>query len=104
MNNKRRKEVSKNIITLQEISIKLESVKDSIEDIYNEEEESFYNMPDNLEGSSRYEAAEEAIDNLSDANSSLDDINDKLQTTVDLLQEIVDMMSDVNDNLNNAIS
>ena len=103
MNSKRRKEISTNIIALQEISIKLESVKDSIEDIYNDEEESFFNIPDNLEGSSRYEAAEEAIDNLSDANSSLDDIDDKMQTTIDLLQEIVDMLSEVEDNLNNAI-
>ena len=103
MNSKRRKEISKNIAALQEVSTKLEIIKDEIENIYNDEEEYFYNIPDNLEGSSRYETAEEAVDNLSEANSSLDDIDDKIQTTVDLLQEILDILSEAEDNMNNAI-
>lgn len=92
MNNNRRKEI-KNIIDrignfeveISETMSKLEDLKSDMEDILDNEEESRDNIPECLHGSERYEKAESACDNLSDAVNALDDIID---TSIDF-QEVI---------------
>lgn len=75
MNKQRRKLISENINLL-------ESIKNNIESILSDEEFSFDNMPENLQGSLRGEECEAAIDLLSDV------IND-LETCIGNLNEII---------------
>lgn len=67
MNKERRKNI-------QGIADQLEELKANLELIQEEEEEYRDNIPENLQGSERYEKAEEACDALSEAVDNLDDI------------------------------
>ncbi|MBQ8965883.1 hypothetical protein [Ruminococcus sp.] len=66
MNNARRKKLRALADQLGEIMTELEILK-------GEEETYFYNIPENLQGSERYEAAESAIDSLDTACDDLDE-------------------------------
>ena len=81
MNNTRRKAIKQTIDRfcsirkkLEELVSEVESVKSDVEDIQWEEEEYRDNMPENLQGSERYDKADEACTNLSDAVDALDDM------------------------------
>ena len=65
MNRDRRRSISTIIKQLTELKEELESIKD-------EENESFENIPENLQNSERYEAAAEANENLSEGFDSLE--------------------------------
>ena len=45
----------------------IEEIKNSLEELKDEEEEYRDNMPENLQGSERYDAAELAVDDLEEA-------------------------------------
>ena len=66
MNAKRRKK----LVTAQDI---LEAVKERLEELLEEEEEARDNLPENLLNSERYERAEAACDNITDAIDSLEE-------------------------------
>lgn len=66
MNNARRKEINRVVGTLQEALAELESLRD-------EEQDYFDNMPENLQGSERGSAAEQAASNLSEACSGIEE-------------------------------
>lgn len=75
MNAERRKRIAKLVEGL-------ESIQQEIEYIRDEEQEYMENIPENLQGSERYETAEEAvgllddvINNVADAVSTLSDIS-----------------------------
>ena len=76
MNKPRRK-------NLQGIIDQLEELKSSIEDLMSEEEEYRDNMPENMQGGERYEAAEMACDNLSDAVSNLEDAISSIEAAIE---------------------
>ena len=63
MNNKRRKEIQKAIIDIEDI----------VQKILDEEEEAFENMPENLQESERGEISQNAQDCLSDAIDALEE-------------------------------
>lgn len=67
MNKQRRKNI-------QSILDQIEEPKGSLEEAQAEEEVYRDNIPENLQGSERYEKADEACDTLSGAVDSLDDI------------------------------
>ena len=69
MNNIRRKEINKAIKML-------ENVKSYIENIHGDEEDYMNNIPENLQGSSRYSNAEEAVNYLEDV---IDNINEAIE-------------------------
>ena len=71
MNKQRRQLIKKNIDIL-------EVVKSNLESIMEDEQDYFDNMPENLQGSSRGEIAEEAIDLLNDIIDKIDDCIDSL--------------------------
>lgn len=54
MNNPRRKKLNK-------LMEQIEDLKMALEEILEEEQEAFDNIPENLEGTERYEKAEEAV-------------------------------------------
>lgn len=66
MNKARRK-------ALDEVISKIEEAKELLENLQAEEEEYRDNMPENLQGSKRYEAADAAVDNMSSAVDALDE-------------------------------
>lgn len=66
MNKARRK-------TLAEIADQLEALKGELESVLSEEEEYRDNIPENLQGSERYERADEACGNLAEAVGQLED-------------------------------
>jgi len=66
MNKARRK-------ALDEVISKIEEAKELLENLQAEEEEYRDNMPENLQGSERYEAADAAVENMSSAVDALDE-------------------------------
>lgn len=66
MNKARRK-------ALDEVISKIEEAKELLENLQAEEEEYRDNMPENLQGYERYEAADAAVDNMSSAVDALDE-------------------------------
>ena len=71
MNNKRRKEISKIVSTL-------EDVRDRLSEVVDEEQIAFDNMPESIQGSDRGCESEEAIGYLSDALDSVESALDYL--------------------------
>ncbi len=72
MNNKRRKQIS-------EVLNSLEDLREAIESIHADEEDAFENLPESLEGSDRYDAMEEAVSNLEDAVDLVDELIEALE-------------------------
>ena len=87
MNIARRKNIALVIAEIQSLSGKMETVLEDIEIIKDEEEEYRDNIPENLQGSDRYSAAEEAIDNLNSAYDTLQEAFDNLNDVVSSLEE-----------------
>ena len=73
MNKTRRKE-------LEELYDTIYEAKDRLEMLHDEEEEYRDNIPENLQGSERYERAEEAVDALDSAMSSLEEALNYIET------------------------
>ena len=76
MNKQRRKEID-NLIS---DAIRLET---SIEDLLDEEQDYFDNMPDNLQSSEKAEIAENAISNLEDAWDNIRNCIDNLESALE---------------------
>lgn len=76
MNKQRRKDIDA-------IIEKLEEIKSEIEGVYDEESEYRDNMPENMQGGEKYDAADAACDELDTAMSSIDDIISNLENARD---------------------
>ena len=83
MNKQRRKGIDQIINMLENID--LEEIKDSIQDIIDEEQQTFDDMPENLQQSERAEAMEDAINSLEEAREDCD--GDIVQNVIDLLNQ-----------------
>ena len=62
----------------------MQELQEAVEEIRDEEEEYMENMPENLQGSERYEIAEAAVDALSSAvdwfdNADIDELTSSLE-------------------------
>lgn len=75
MNKQRRKVLDKLSRMIEEIKIDLENVAD-------EEQEAIDCIPENLQGSERYEQMEEAVDNLCSAAQCLEEAMDYILEAV----------------------
>lgn len=84
MNNDRRKEISRIIEEIESAvstaKEKLEELQSSIESVRDEEQECMDNIPENLQGSERYDTAEQAVDNLDSAISSIEELIEAIDT------------------------
>lgn len=56
---------------IQEVVDQIGVLCQELEELRDEEEEYMYNMPENLQGSEKYEMAEEAVSNLDSAIDNL---------------------------------
>lgn len=76
MNNPRRK-------ALQAVIDAISEAQEALEVLKEEEEEYRDNMPENLQGSERYEKADNACDNLDTATSSLTEAIDAITEAIE---------------------
>lgn len=76
MNNPRRK-------TIREIIDNLNDLRNALDDVYDEEETYRDNIPENMQGGERYEKADEACDNISDAIDGLDEVISSLEAAIE---------------------
>lgn len=61
----------------------LETLQDELTEVIEEEEECKDNIPENLQGSERYEKAKEICDNLSYADDSLTELIDYIAEAIE---------------------
>lgn len=69
--------------SLQEIADKIAELKEELEALQSEEEDYRDNMPENLQGSERYERADAACDSLSEAADSLDSAISSIEESIE---------------------
>ena len=69
--------------SLQSIIDQLVELKGSLEDIQTEEEEYRDNIPENMQESRRYERADEACNNLSDAVENLEEVISSIEAAIE---------------------
>ena len=69
--------------SLQEIADKLAELKEELEALQSEEEDYRDNMPENFQGSERYERADAACDSLSEAADSLDSAISSIEEAIE---------------------
>lgn len=60
--------------TLHKIIAQLEELKEALSDLQDDEEDYRDNIPENLQGSSKYEKSDEAVSNIEDAIGDLEDV------------------------------
>lgn len=93
MNKQRRKEIEKLINRIEEtvdnFLSEMESIQIDLESIRDDEQDYLDNIPENLQGSERYEIAETAVDNLDSACDSIGDILDAIDCE-DLVSYLTD--------------
>ncbi len=86
MNNCRRKVIDEAMTALSDIIDKIKEAQTTVNDIQSEEQEYLDNIPENLQNSERYEAADTAVRELDDADSALEDAADSVQSAIDALE------------------
>ncbi len=64
---------------LRQVLSLIEDAKTILEEVKDEEETAMDNMPENLQGTARYEQMEDAVCNLEDAVCNLEDAVDSIQ-------------------------
>jgi hypothetical protein len=75
MNNQRRKR-------LRDIIKEILVIQGKLQDVFDEEQESLDNLPENLQGTDRYANMEEYCDKMSDGISLLDEV-------VEIIEEVI---------------
>ena len=85
MNANRRRSISKVIEKLEQMDALKAELIEMIEEIKNDEEEAYENLPESLQETDRGEAMQEAIDNLDNAQGDLDLID--IEAIIDYLAE-----------------
>lgn len=118
MNNQRRRELTNIIATMESVCMPvdiadLEEIKSDIEFVLMDEEMAFESMPENLQGSYRGEASQEAQDNMNEAIDTIDEfISDYGDYEVDKIhddpdeedEDEEDVESEIEDRLQDLIS
>lgn len=84
MNNVRRKKIDEAISLTEKLQDSIQELREMIEEIKDEEQEYLDNMPENLQSSERYIAAEAAVENLEGAMDTLDELDiDEITSMLD---------------------
>lgn len=90
MNAPRRKNLSKIIAAIEELKSQLDDQNTELEDLNDDEQTAFSNLPENLEGSERYERAEAAAMAMEEAMEALSEALDQLDSCIEAIQEAID--------------
>ena len=89
MNESRRKNLRKVMKALREIKDEtLCPLNELLEDTASEEEETRDSLPENLQGSERYEDSEKASEFMEDAISAMSDMMDNIDSVIEALESI----------------
>jgi hypothetical protein len=89
MNEPRRKNLRKVIKALRGMKDEtLCPLNELLEDTANEEEETRDSLPENLQGSERYEDSEKASEFMEDAISAMSDMMDNIDSVIEALESI----------------
>lgn len=86
MNAERRKKLASLLATIQRINRELQSEGATLDDVKDEEQSAFDNMPEGLQQGEKGDLAQQAIDALDEAKSYLDDAVgalDSLESSID---------------------
>ncbi|KQW19737.1 MULTISPECIES: hypothetical protein [Pseudomonas] len=89
MNNKRRKRIAEICAQIETLKAQLEnanSLKDEIEVLQGEEQESFDNLPESLQQGDKGQAMEQAVEALEEAAEQLEN---GLSAAIDALDEVL---------------
>lgn len=93
MNKQRRIQIGKIIDEIEKVvfsaKVRLEELQGEIEEARDEEQDYLDNIPENLQCSERYEAAEAAVDNLDSACDAIGDLLDAIDCE-DLVSYLTD--------------
>ena len=87
MNKTRRKAIEEVIKRLNDVQAEMEAILEDVDGLKDEEQEYLDNMPENLQGSDRYSAAEEAVGNLEAARDTLEELKDQIDDVTGGLEE-----------------
>jgi len=79
MNKTRRKQIEKALEELTGIKERIEEFKSMVEGIKDEEQDYYDNVPENLQGTERYETSEQAADNLDVAFQAIESVESSLE-------------------------
>lgn len=91
MNRDRRKELAEAITLLNGAQESLESAKDIIDSVRDEEEEAYDNLPESLQEGEKGEVMQVNIDSLDEIVSELEDIKDSIEVQIDAVQDVIDL-------------
>lgn len=91
MNRDRRKELAEAITLLNGAQEDLESAKDIIDSVRDEEEEAYDNLPESLQEGEKGEVMQVNIDSLDEIVSELEDIKDSIEVQIDAVQDVIDL-------------
>jgi uncharacterized coiled-coil DUF342 family protein len=73
MNNSRRKQIAEALDQWATIQVALDNLRSTVEEILDEEQDYYDNMPESFQNGEKGERASEAIENLDNAVSELDE-------------------------------
>lgn len=90
MNKKRREAIDRIIAKVNSIYSDVDDIKSLIADIKSEQDEAVSNVPDNLQNTERFEAMQNALECLEEAENEIDYALEHLSSTEDNLQEAID--------------
>lgn len=90
MNKDRRKKIQQILQMLSDIHDHCSIASSLIEDVLDDETSCLDNMPENLEGSDRYQSISNAVDSLESARDAMQDVSDNLTTVKDELQSALE--------------
>jgi len=90
MNAPRRKKLQKILEAIEELKSQLEDQQTDLEEINDDEQSAFCNIPETLSGSERYERAEAAATALEDAYDTLSDIVSSLEDLTNSIEEAIE--------------
>lgn len=90
MNAIRRKKLNAITAAIEELRSQLDDQKSDLEELNDDEQTAFSNLPENLEGSERYERAETAANALEEALEALEEALDQLEAVTSSIEEAID--------------
>lgn len=90
MNAIRRKKLAALIDAIEDIKSQLEDQQSTLEELNDEEQEYFDNIPENLQSSERYERAETSSSALNEAYEALCDLLDQFESVTSSIEEAID--------------
>lgn len=87
MNRTRRNELAKLKERIDNVQTEIYEIMEALESLKDEEQEYLDNIPENLQGSERYDRAEQAVDSLEQAHDTLETMHDEAGEVLDSIDE-----------------